>query len=120
MSGATAVVLLPLGWVALGPRGPLVLIEHVVAFLEGDADDGGDGDGDEPRGALTDAERAACVRQARFTERADCPVCLEPHEARASALRCGHAFHADCIGRWLERARTCPMCRADVTGAEPR
>ncbi len=118
MSGATAVVLLPLGWVALGPRGPLVLIEHVVAFLDG-GDGADDDDGGEPPGALTEAERAACVRPVRFTERADCAVCLEPHEARASALRCGHTFHAECIARWLERARTCPMCRADVTGAAP-
>ncbi|RLM94094.1 E3 ubiquitin-protein ligase EL5-like [Panicum miliaceum] len=27
---------------------------------------------------------------------------------------CGHVYHADCIGLWLQRKWTCPVCRADV------
>ncbi|XP_039851821.1 E3 ubiquitin-protein ligase CIP8-like [Panicum virgatum] len=27
---------------------------------------------------------------------------------------CGHVYHADCIGLWLQRRWTCPVCRADV------
>ncbi|KAF8728917.1 hypothetical protein HU200_018216 [Digitaria exilis] len=27
---------------------------------------------------------------------------------------CGHAFHADCIGRWLPLRPDCPLCRRPV------
>ncbi|CAO2166855.1 unnamed protein product [Urochloa humidicola] len=27
---------------------------------------------------------------------------------------CGHAYHADCIGLWLQRRWICPVCRASV------
>ncbi|RLN25646.1 E3 ubiquitin-protein ligase EL5-like [Panicum miliaceum] len=27
---------------------------------------------------------------------------------------CGHVYHADCIGLWLQRKWTCPVCRDDV------
>ena len=52
---------------------------------------------------------------------AECPICMA-HADPAVALACGHAFHAECIGRWVaaaarKRARaTCPMCRAAVFG----
>ncbi len=29
-------------------------------------------------------------------------------------LDCGHIFCEECISEWLERDRTCPMCRANV------
>jgi hypothetical protein len=41
-----------------------------------------------------------------------CPVCLDLGCGAVTA--CGHAFHAACIARWLERATTCPVCRADL------
>jgi len=55
-----------------------------------------------------------------------CPVCLMllsdgglDSESCTSGdglvrLCCGHAFHADCIDRWLDRRYTCPVCRAEV------
>ena len=52
---------------------------------------------------------------------AECPICMA-HADPAVALRCGHAFHAECIGRWVAAASrrgaraTCPMCRAAVLG----
>lgn len=30
---------------------------------------------------------------------------------RPVQLGCRHAFCEECIGEWLERERTCPMCR---------
>lgn len=29
-------------------------------------------------------------------------------------LHCGHIFCDDCVSEWLERERTCPMCRAAI------
>jgi hypothetical protein len=26
-------------------------------------------------------------------------------------LPCGHCFHAECIGAWLQREARCPLCR---------
>uniref|UniRef100_A0A0E0M811 RING-type domain-containing protein n=1 Tax=Oryza punctata TaxID=4537 RepID=A0A0E0M811_ORYPU len=97
----------------------VVVVSHVMALLssalsgkaaaEGD-DDGGqcrcwrDGDGGGGQAA------------------AGCCVCIsgfrEGEEVRR--LPCGHAFHRDCVDRWLAlycRRRTCPLCRLHVGGA---
>jgi hypothetical protein len=47
-----------------------------------------------------------------------CPVCLELGCGAVAA--CGHAFHAACIARWLARATTCPVCRADLLAPDRR
>jgi len=43
----------------------------------------------------------------------DCLICLEPLGQARHALRCGHAFHSQCLVTWLLAAprRTCPSCR---------
>ncbi|KAK1292537.1 E3 ubiquitin ligase BIG BROTHER [Acorus calamus] len=45
-----------------------------------------------------------------------CPVCLQRLVIGEEIKRmpCGHLFHGECIFRWLERSRTCPMCRFDM------
>ncbi|GJN33014.1 hypothetical protein PR202_gb21570 [Eleusine coracana subsp. coracana] len=49
-----------------------------------------------------------------------CAVCLaELHDGAGETLRrrlhpCGHAFHRDCVDRWLRDHDTCPLCRAPV------
>jgi hypothetical protein len=48
-----------------------------------------------------------------------CVVCIstcgDGEEVRR--LPCGHAFHRDCVDRWLARCRrTCPLCRLHVGG----
>ena len=40
-----------------------------------------------------------------------CAICLEALSG-ALELPCEHRFHSACIGKWLERAHTCPTCRA--------
>ena len=92
----------------------------VLWLTYGDAGDAGDADAlahpheKHRRPALTDEERASCVADAIFTESAECTVCLQPHAAHAAQVRCGHTFCRPCIAEWLERARTCPLCRIDV------
>ena len=44
-------------------------------------------------------------------EYTDCAICLEPIDL-PQHLSCGHGFHAACVGRWLRRSRTCPVCRS--------
>uniref|UniRef100_A0A0D9WQY2 RING-type E3 ubiquitin transferase n=1 Tax=Leersia perrieri TaxID=77586 RepID=A0A0D9WQY2_9ORYZ len=50
-----------------------------------------------------------------------CCVCLAAMREQGQALRdlprCGHRFHAKCIGKWLTAHPTCPVCRA--TAAPP-
>ena len=40
-----------------------------------------------------------------------CSICMDALESGVKALRCGHAFHAACVDRWLRISRTCPTCR---------
>jgi len=59
---------------------------------------------------------------------AACSICLEARKRgqQALTLRCGHAFHGQCILRWLEQSATCPICKeavpsaGGVAGAAPR
>jgi hypothetical protein len=47
----------------------------------------------------------------------ECAVCiveLKDGDAARQLPRCGHRFHADCIGAWLRLHATCPICRATV------
>ena len=42
----------------------------------------------------------------------ECPICLEKiNENKASLNDCVHVFHLNCIRKWLERKKTCPVCR---------
>ncbi|KAL8037633.1 hypothetical protein ABFX02_11G051300 [Erythranthe guttata] len=60
------------------------------------------------------------------TEGLECAVCLAQFDG-TDVLRmlpkCTHAFHIDCIDRWLEKRDTCPLCRRraepnDVIGSD--
>ncbi|KAI9583961.1 hypothetical protein GQX74_010296 [Glossina fuscipes] len=43
-----------------------------------------------------------------------CAVCLHDFELQQilRVLPCTHTFHAECVDKWLEMRRTCPVCRA--------
>lgn len=45
-----------------------------------------------------------------------CSICLEEvkKSSRLRLLRCGHAFHATCIERWLGSVNRCPLCNRTV------
>ena len=43
----------------------------------------------------------------------NCTICIGPmgNGTTSNILRCGHAFHEECINRWLRGNQTCPNCR---------
>lgn len=40
-----------------------------------------------------------------------CSICQEPFNSQAARLPCRHHFHEECINHWLQKNRTCPLCR---------
>eukprot|EP00930_Biecheleria_cincta_P096889 TRINITY_DN88662_c0_g1_i1.p1 TRINITY_DN88662_c0_g1~~TRINITY_DN88662_c0_g1_i1.p1 ORF type:complete len:333 (-),score=65.47 TRINITY_DN88662_c0_g1_i1:30-1001(-) len=52
---------------------------------------------------------------------ATCVVCQEPlcSDDWTRSMPCGHAqWHEECLLRWLEERRSCPICRARLQGFE--
>mmetsp|Transcript_7935 Transcript_7935/g.15431 ORF Transcript_7935/g.15431 Transcript_7935/m.15431 type:complete len:109 (-) Transcript_7935:1894-2220(-) len=46
-----------------------------------------------------------------------CGVCLSEIEANEVVLpmpMCSHAFHSECVLKWLSAKPVCPNCKADV------
>jgi hypothetical protein len=43
-----------------------------------------------------------------------CSICHDDLN-RAVILSCKHVFCEECVCEWLERERTCPLCRAVVS-----
>mmetsp|Transcript_108059 Transcript_108059/g.312241 ORF Transcript_108059/g.312241 Transcript_108059/m.312241 type:complete len:341 (-) Transcript_108059:39-1061(-) len=49
-----------------------------------------------------------------------CPVCIADFDDGggkpiAKVKACGHVFHKQCLQGWLKVAKTCPLCRIDLT-----
>ena len=49
-----------------------------------------------------------------------CSVCQEPlgSETPLEKLSCHHVFHRKCLRPWLQRSRTCPLCRLPLRISE--
>lgn len=49
-----------------------------------------------------------------------CVVCVEDFGdgVEVSKLACGHMYHEGCIGEWLGRHNTCPVCRVELPAEE--
>uniref|UniRef100_A0A1A9WAL8 RING-type domain-containing protein n=1 Tax=Glossina brevipalpis TaxID=37001 RepID=A0A1A9WAL8_9MUSC len=54
-----------------------------------------------------------CDQNTHLNECSACVVCLCDFTLQQvlRVLPCGHIFHAQCVDRWLEMRRTCPICR---------
>ncbi|CAM9461546.1 unnamed protein product, partial [Hapterophycus canaliculatus] len=48
----------------------------------------------------------------------DCSICYDQMD-RPLLLPCDHLFCGECVAEWLERERTCPLCRAEVPTSNP-
>jgi len=49
-----------------------------------------------------------------------CPICFEDYKAgdtNISLPKCQHAFHSECVKKWLSKTPLCPMCRGNVRTA---
>lgn len=42
-----------------------------------------------------------------------CLICLSEYQEseKLRILPCSHRLHKDCVDKWLNRNRTCPVCR---------
>ncbi|CAL9755289.1 unnamed protein product [Musa acuminata subsp. burmannicoides] len=51
----------------------------------------------------------------------ECAVCIskfDGDEVLRLLPKCKHAFHIDCVDRWLEGHSSCPLCRCKVTAVD--
>lgn len=48
----------------------------------------------------------------------ECPVCMEKMATNdiVRTLPCFHRLHKECIDKWLEVRKTCPICKTSVGG----
>ena len=46
-----------------------------------------------------------------------CSICMDTYNDTdfVCQLTCDHTFHISCIGQWLERSFTCPLCRCSIS-----
>ena len=50
-----------------------------------------------------------------------CSICLSDEEVgQWHTISCGHAFHTDCIVRWLRSNPACPVCRDSPHAPSPK
>jgi hypothetical protein len=48
----------------------------------------------------------------------DCPICYDSPK-KAVTLECNHIFCEPCICEWLEKEKSCPVCRVEVKSSSP-
>lgn len=50
----------------------------------------------------------------------ECPICYCPimTDDEASVTPCNHAFHTECLVRWMEEKLICPLCRETIPPLE--
>ncbi|GJM86727.1 hypothetical protein PR202_ga02615 [Eleusine coracana subsp. coracana] len=112
ITGLAAMVVLHVGlivWVIFRARRARPVAER--------AGDGGGGEVNADGLSAQEVAELPCHELSKEGDGGECAVCLDALRAGdpCTALpRCGHVFHADCVGSWLRKSRRCPVCRADV------
>ncbi|KAL6640972.1 hypothetical protein ACP70R_019153 [Stipagrostis hirtigluma subsp. patula] len=100
----------------------VVTMSQVVALLSSAVSGAGGAAGVEVVKVVAAAADGDCKRWRRRDHSAGCcVVCISAFRDGEDIRRlpCGHAFHRDCVDRWLARCRrrTCPLCRLHVGGS---
>lgn len=74
-----------------------------------------DATGTSKKARTDDAKEAAEDDKEEEEVEVECPICFEPAvRAKEPLARCGtcrKSLHEDCIERWLEHGKNCPLCR---------
>ena len=47
-------------------------------------------------------------------EQEECAICLTPLTNSKVYLQCKHAFHEDCVTKWLKHKKNCPICKKNL------
>ncbi|OMO59177.1 Zinc finger, RING-type [Corchorus olitorius] len=56
------------------------------------------------------------VGELMAADQGTCAICLEGFSGNSCfKMPCSHVFHGDCIGKWLSRKTSCPMCRSRLS-----
>ncbi|XVF20332.1 hypothetical protein REPUB_Repub11eG0189100 [Reevesia pubescens] len=53
-----------------------------------------------------------------FIEETECCICLgvfKDEEKLKVLPDCNHAYHSECVDKWLSSQSSCPLCRASLT-----
>ena len=45
----------------------------------------------------------------------ECCICFENMTTNTITTRCNHIFHINCLGDWIDKNPTCPLCRRDIS-----
>jgi len=71
-----------------------------------------------PKGAMEKNTTVVLPDDPACAEQLSCSICFEEYADATAELRktniCGHVFHTQCLERWLNVNRTCPLCRQDL------
>lgn len=43
-----------------------------------------------------------------------CDICLDTTNENMIHIRCIHRFHQSCLYKWINKSRTCPLCRCTI------
>lgn len=51
----------------------------------------------------------------------ECGICIDLMTDKCILvhLKCGHVFHGQCINRWIQTKKECPLCRSDAWSEGP-
>ena len=69
-----------------------------------------------------------CVESNRMKIDENCSICQEEFGVKSDVnnaenvmiLGCDHAFHGDCLIRWVYEENTCPLCRCKILLPDPK
>ena len=63
-------------------------------------------------------ESLPCSKITNNDEKTECCICLDDLKVGDSMRRlpCLHAFHQECVDKWLKNSATCPICKHKLNG----